>query len=206
MIDFSKDFTLYFHGTIKYDGRASSILENGNYLLIKKADNSIQIHGSSNISPLNYQPSNCKLSYNNSLLTCHRKNELLEINITNIISITYLDEWSNNSIKLIKSEADLVNKLINNITDYIDLPNEFTIEREYRTDYGPIDILIKTDNIIHIIEVKRKLINTSACVQVRKYGEQFERSILYVAGPKIGKPATKYAREYNVNFIDIGFD
>lgn len=205
LLDLSKSFTLFFNGNVKYDGRASSILKDGNYLIIKKADNSIQIHGATQTTPLNYMGSGTVLSIMNNKIICKKKSEILEITINNIINTMYFD-LSDHSIELVKSESHLVDKLCNNITNYIDLHEEYTITREYRTKNGPIDVLVKCGDVSHVIEAKRRTVSTSACIQVRKYGEEFEQPILYVAGPKIAKPATKYIEKHGIRYIKIDFD
>ncbi len=204
-LDLSKSFTLFFNGNVLYDGRASSALCDGNYLLLKKSDGCIQIHGATKTNPLNYMASGTTLRFDANKIICKRKSEVVEITINEIINLMYFD-LSDNSIQLIKSEAHLVDKLCNNISTYLNINSEYTITREYKTKYGPIDVLVQAGGITYVIEAKRKKITISACIQVRKYGEEFEQPILYVAGPAIGKPASEYAKKHGIGYININFD
>lgn len=192
---------IFANCNVQYDGRASSTLENGNYLIIIKEDKTIQIQGYKFTKALNYI--NFKsIEISNNKIIAKSKNEQIIININAEISRMQMD-LSDNKPKLINSEDDLVNKLINNVhlitTDKIN-----HITKEHRTKYGNIDLFIQTDANNYIIEVKRHRININACKQIQKYLE-CEKGIGILCAPKIIKSAADYCAENGLKYLSLGF-
>tara|TARA_R110000868_G_scaffold45841_9_gene151831 strand:- start:68 stop:703 length:636 start_codon:yes stop_codon:yes gene_type:complete len=210
MIDISRPFSLFCRCEVIYDGRAYSILEEGNYLIISKGDGSIQIHGGTNIQPRNYQGAKSKLELRGHLLISRNKKEMITIVISNIINITYLRYWSQTEINIKRTEQELVNKLFDNWGNYID--GEFeTIEREYPTEYGPVDLVgIETNRTYHVIEAKRRRGTVANCTQLKRYLEAITTSTNlvkgYLASPQISDNAAKYLEKHGCKWLQIDFD
>jgi len=205
-IDVSKSFVLYAKSEIKYDGRATSILDIGNYLIIYKDDGSILIHGGNKIQPKNYQGSKSKIHISDNKIISTRKSETITIIIHNIINVFYPEEWSHKGIKITKTEKDLVDKIIKNIDNLLDR-NIDSVETEYPTDAGPIDIIAwDYYGMAHVIEVKRGKANINACSQVRRYVEYIDNGKTYIASPKISKNALNYCKKHGIKWLEIDHD
>src|SRR5947209_1248902 len=54
-------FILLADCQVTYEGRASSVLPRGHYLLVRKADGSFLVHGARLTTPLNYQGAGSRL-------------------------------------------------------------------------------------------------------------------------------------------------
>lgn len=208
MIDASKPFSLYANCEVIYDGRAYSILESGNYLIIYKDDGSIQIHGANKIQPRNYQGAKSALEVDNNHIISRNKKETITININEIIDLTYLDDWSMSEVNICKTEQELVHKLFTNWDNYID--GEFqVIQKEFPTKYGPIDIAgYDSDGILHMVECKRGKVTIANCTQLLRYIEAMghDNVVGYIAAPTIGDNAKKYLEEHGCRWISIDFD
>lgn len=206
MIDVSKPFCLYANCEVTYDGRASSVLENGNYLIIYKYDGSVQIHGATKIQPRNYQSSGSSIQLNGNILTFRNKKENIFVTINEIMFVNYLKDISDTEVKLTKTESDLVDKLFNNLSDYIDR-NFIIVEREYQTEYGPIDLIGFTDDgEKHAVEVKRGKATIADCTQLKRYVEALGDDVFgYLASPDICKNAVAYLDKNRIRWIKVDF-
>ena len=167
MINISKPFIAYVHAKIQYDGRAYSELDDGNYIIISKEDGSVQIHTSTKITPINYQKAGSKLFIQDNTLLVVNKNESIKIHILQILNVFYPANWSDTKLKLFKTEKELVDKIIKDWQRYIGIKVD-SIIREYRTNFGPIDIAGETDSEIILIEVKRNSISCNNVYQLKK--------------------------------------
>ena len=210
MIDLDTPFVIFAYCDVQYEGRASSTLEVGNYLIIHKADGSLLIEASTKTTPRNYQGPGAILSQREHILISKRKSETITIVIHKLHNISYLYNWSDFDITITKTEKDLVNKLIDNWSDYID--GEFvTMQREFPTLLGPVDIVgVDTNKLHHVVEVKRKNISVPHISQLDRYVSAVrdigEEAIGYIAAPNIGKRALAYCESLGFRYIAINFD
>ena len=208
MIDCLSPFVLYADCKVVYSGRAESTLDRGLYLIIHKSDGTLLIHSGTKTPPRNYQGPGALLSYNENIIISKRKSEIIHIMIYNIISYTPLLKWSDTSVTISKTEKDLVQKLFNNWYDYFKVDLEI-IYTEYPTDLGPIDFLgIDSNNVYHIVEVKRTTATLSHCSQLQRYLESFYGlydTVGYIASPKINKSAITYLEKHKRKWIQIDF-
>jgi RecB family endonuclease NucS len=205
-------FSLYFHGSVRYDGRALGLLGPGNFLLLSKNDGSVSIHGGTNIPPRNYMGSGTKMHMNISAgsgtMSFKRKEEMIWIEISRIYFMEKMDDWSNDEVLLRRTEKELVHKIFTNWGDYID--GEFEIiEKEHPTEYGPVDLVgIESDRTRHVIEVKRRKASVTDATQLRKYVEAFEPACAkgYLASPEIGDNALKFLAKHGYKWLRVEFD
>lgn len=207
MIDIHKPFCLYANCKVIYDGRASSVLNDGNYLVIYKSDKSVQVHGNTKIQPRNYQGSGSVVDIDHNIISFVNKKDKLLIIINNIIYVNYLEELSDDDIEIVKTESDLVDKLFNNFDDYIG--NRFEIiEKEYQTEYGPVDLAGFTEHgEIHVVEVKRGKATLANCTQLKRYVEAIGGNVFgYLASPAICTNAMKYLEKSSMRWVSIGFN
>lgn len=210
MIDINKQFVLYARCSVEYDGRAYSTLENGLYLIVSKQDGSMMIHGSDLITPRNYIGSNSTSYIIDNKLIFIRKSEKITIFLDEIISLSYLDNWSNNKITIKRTEKELVDRICDNWSLYFDIPFDIII-REFNTDLGPIDIVGYNDDTFIIIEVKRKRAMTKDVTQLKRYIEAISKSdctkkiVGYLAAPEINSKANKYLTESGLLYLKVDF-
>lgn len=183
------------------------MLEEGNYLILYKGDGSIQIHGGTKIQPRNYQGAKSTLERRGHLLISRNKKETITIVIHKVIDLTYLGFWSEAEIDIQRTEQELVHKIFVNWSDYIDGDFEI-IEKEHPTKHGPADLVGLGEEIIAVVEVKRRKATISDCAQLRRYVEAFEASNVmgYLAAPRIGDNAAKYLDEQGYKWIRVDFD
>jgi len=208
MTKFSDSWVLFADCDVIYDGRASSILQRGNYLIIRKPDHSLSIHGSTLIQPRNYLAGG-SVVYNENVLEFVYKKEKIIIRIYNIISIVELTNWSDHKISITKTERELALKIVNNWDTYFNNSNVEYIYQEYQTSLGPIDIFGKSTDADYVIEVKRKTCSIKDVTQLLRYVEAIEtpnRIIKgYLASPSINKNALKYLTKHGMNHLQIDF-
>lgn len=200
-------FILYAEARVVYEGRASSTLNSGNYLIIHKKDGTLQILGGELCNPLNYQPPGAKLTKQNNLLISIRKNEKITIFLNKILSYQELPDWSIKKIQISKTEQDLKNQILNNLESILKT-KILEIFSEFKTPVGAIDILaIDQHDIYHVIEVKRNKANLAACSQLDRYVEYFidlhKKVKDYIASPRISSNALAYAQTHYTTWLQI---
>lgn len=209
-IDIHLPFVLYCHCEVLYDGRATSTLEPGNFLIIHKGDGSIQIQAGNKIFPRNYQGAGGKLEIRGNILIATRKSETIKIIIHKIYNCLSLNNWSLAEVSIIRTEKDLVNKLLRDWHDYID--GEFSIiQTEFQTPLGPIDLAgIENDGDYHLVEVKRGNISVQNISQLNRYvsimRDQGKVVYGYIAAPRIGKNAMEYCSSLGFKYLCLDFD
>lgn len=224
----NKAFLLTGDMEIVYKGRAISTLQRGCYLLMVKPDKSISIHGA-RAKPLNYQNPNSTLSIYRSgvefddiwqsffsvkpqyLIHSTNRNEALIIAVFDIKALVYIDNLSDYKIKLTRSEKELVQQLITNISLYLPELKIVSIRSEAPTPYGNVDVeIVDNEDRYHLIEAKRRIVSLAGCGQISRYAkyyqEQNKKVKEYVAGPTISRNALKYCQQNNQTWIKIDFD
>lgn len=122
-----------------------------------------------------------------------------------------MSNWTDSKIDLTKSERDLVNKIYSNITSYFPNIEIVDVNKEVRTPYGNIDLLIiDICEIHHIVEVKRRMATISGCGQVARYAKYFKRKGIktreYLAAPSISKNAIEYCAKHGQLWVEASFD
>lgn len=206
MIDIQNPFIALADCEIYYDGRASSTLQRGNYLLIYKKDHSFSVNAGSKIGPRNYQGAGSRLDIisNNPLtIISVNKKETIKIIIYLIHWLHDLNELSSYDVKVTKTEQELVQRIVANPTHYFGGSVD-SVTTEYPTSAGPVDIVARRGLLLLVVEVKRNTININNCVQLRKYMEALDgpRSG-YVAGPSIASSALTYCQKHDYQFIPV---
>lgn len=202
-----QSFILYAFCSVKYSGRAKSTLVPGNYLITHKNDGTLKIDGGALCTPLNYQPPGAVMHKIENSLISIRRDEKIIINIKKIHYYQELKNWSTNKIKIKKTEAQLRDKIIDQIDQILKIK---TIEvfKEFKTPVGAIDILaIDDNNIYHIIEVKRGKANLATCSQLERYCFYFVDIMKnvkdYIASPDISDNALRYANDNYQTYLKI---
>jgi RecB family endonuclease NucS len=208
-LDPNKPFCLYANCEVLYEGRASSSLERGNYLVVYKNDRSVSIHGATIVMPRNHMGAGSKLREEGNQILFQRKGETVCIKINHIHFLNYLDDWSESKIVICRTEKELAKKIFDNWSDLFD-DNFEIVEMEFGTDLGPIDLVGFTLTTDYIVEVKRKRASLKDVTQLRRYVEAMEHRgrpcRAFLAAPEIAKNAMKYLEKHNLQFLEVNFD
>jgi len=213
-------FVLFAVADVHYDGRASSILERGNYLIIKKEDGSFMVHGACHVPALNYMSSGSIIHIKGNIITVTRRSETIRTKIYNCYEGIPILGWSDHKIKIRKTEAELTARIIDDPETYLG-PGIYTAHREYPTLAGPVDLVL-TSTVIYTIEVKRKRISLKDSYQLQRYLDAFAKVALVekkhlnmppgceivgcLAGPDISINALNHCRENGIRYLPVQFE
>lgn len=209
-ININLPFCIYCRCEVLYDGRATSTLELGNFLVIHKGDGSIQIQAGNKIFPRNYQGAGGKLEICDNTIISTRKRETIKIIVHEVHDQIYLTNWSLAEVAIIRTEKDLVNKLLRDWHDYIEGDFEL-IRTEFQTPLGPIDLAgVEANGDHHLVEVKRRNVSVQNVSQLNRYvsvlREQGKVVHGYIAAPRIGNNAIKYCESLGFEYLNVDFD
>jgi RecB family endonuclease NucS len=213
-------FLLYLDAEISYDGRASSTLIRGNYLIIKKQDGSLLVLGANHVPALNYMGSGSVVRIDGDMIIVTRRSETIKIKVYGCHKSFQLEGWSNNKIEIRKTEAELTDKIATDPEKYLG-PGAYTAYKEYPTAAGPIDLVL-TSSDIYIIEVKRNKITLKDCYQVQRYIDAFLKLevvekkdfgleqdcsvIACLAGPAISSNAKSHCDDNHIRYLPVDFE
>lgn len=162
-----------------FDGRIKSYLPHGERFLVVKKDESLILHGSTLVKPLNWQKAGAGkiefLSGEKQLIVKTyrpKTQESLEIIFNNVFQATIFNALDSASLSIYGSESDLSNYLFNH-PEIISEDFQPT-HREYETPFGFIDLrgIDKSGNIF-IIEVKKRAATHSDAHQLKRYVDYF---------------------------------
>jgi endonuclease len=211
-----KSCAIYANCEVAYNGRASSTLPRGNYLIIIKEDKSLLIHGSNMCQARNYLGTGTshhisRYTPNEFTLHAKKKSETIDIRIFNVTGTIVLDNWSNHKVMMRRTEQELKELIMSDPIRHLGiLPAE--IHEEYRTEHGPVDILCSLSdmddpsNIIHVVEVKRRKVTKNDVMQLLKYMSCFECHVVgHLAAPDISKNCLEFCQRTNIQFNQVTF-
>ncbi len=199
-----KPFVAYLNCSIIYDGRARSILNNGNYIIVYKKDGSVSIHGSTLNTPKNYMGAGSKLTICDNVWKFERKKETITLTILSEHWNNNIDDWSDEAITMYRTEYELREKLINNLTKVVS-GDILEVVKEYNTSFGPADLWVATTLNNYVFEVKRKKASVNAVLQLEKYAKSLGANGILVA-PEISPKALSVLTAKGYGFFAIGFD
>jgi RecB family endonuclease NucS len=200
---------------VVYVGRAASLTESGEYVVMLKPDGSLQVHGAQGVKPINWQPKTDALSVQRDeddrvMLLAERfnPNELVQITFSETRLALSLELRDEKVFQLHGSEAQMHEALKRNLSTLE--PGLTLLEHELPVGVGDIDIYARdaSGNVV-IIEVKRAKANQEAVHQLERYVSavrlqlpplfsQGVRGIL--AAPDISKPARKQLEGLGLEF------
>lgn len=190
-------FALHFNGSVTYDGRAESTLTDGDYLIIRKGDGTFQILGATNIPALNYQrPKAILKKEDNVLISTSKDGEVVRVKINKTHHYHEIHPWSDNKVRISKTENDLREQIKTKIEDLIGEPITRT-HTEFKTPYGPVDLIAEgLEELYHVIEIKRGKATIAACTQVERYLKYFKETDRKTRGWIMSPAITEGAKEY----------
>lgn len=199
-------FVLMADCEVIYEGRASSTLQRGRYLLIRKADGTFLVHGASLTVPLNYQPAGCRLFRTPEGYLCRGKRETMRVILYAVLARLPSGSWDDHRIRLVRTERELRDRLARRLSAYI--PGLARIHKEYPTTYGAADLVaVDRRGVWHVVEVKRGRATVQAGVQLRKYVEALtvrgRRVRGYVAAPALAANAAAYYQSRGYTYLPV---
>lgn len=163
-----------------YSGRAASVAEAGEYLLIVKPDGSVQVHGARGVKPVNWQPQtddirvSCEDGVAVMLAERFAPPETLRIGFLAPALAQSLQLLGGGSFVLLGSEAEMQAALASN-PELIE-PGLTLIDLETPTDVGGIDLLARDVNgALVVVELKRGKANHEAVHQLARYVQSVSR-------------------------------
>jgi hypothetical protein len=199
---------------IVYVGRAASLTEAGDYVVMIKADGSLQVHGARGVKPVNWQPRTDDLRVRRDeddrlMLMAERMkpDELVQITFRHVSVALALDLRDEKLFQLHGSEAEMHARLERE-PELIE-PGLRILERELLVGVGGIDLYaMDTLGRYVVIEVKRGKATQDAVHQLERYvtavrdqvpGEV--RGIL--AAPSISAPARTILERTGLEFVEL---
>lgn len=199
---------------ILYSGRAASVAEAGDYLVIVKADGSVQVQGASGVKPVNWQPQTDEvrvaLEDDFAVLTAERYTppEFVRVAFYAPALALAIELEANGNFVLMGSEAEMQRALAKDPT--VIEPGLKIIEMELPTDVGGIDLLAEdTSGALVVVELKRGKATHEAVHQLSRYVESVRnaangrpvRGIL--AAPAVTAPALNRLGVLGLEFREV---
>jgi RecB family endonuclease NucS len=199
---------------VDYRGRARSLLDWGERIVMIKQDGSVLVHQPVLNEPVNWQPSDSKTDFKikeNQLIlrTRHtRPPEKMKITYRNIKMITITSLRDNANVVIAGMEIDVVNNIISN-PDIIEKGLHIS-KREKHVKSGMIDLYgYDRDHTPVVIEVKRSLANISAVQQLRMYVNDVKKDVEaakvrgILCAPRIPDMVKKLLSDYNLEWKEV---
>jgi hypothetical protein len=200
--------------SIRYSGRAESLLEDGDRVIIIKADNTLLVHQPSGNNPINYMKQNTThtLVLTDKKMILQSRNLALKENMDITINKMYFFNSQRledgRSIVISGTEADMAKMLYDN-PEMIE-KGFAPVSQEEQTKYGFIDVLgIDKEGILTVVECKRYCADLGAVTQLRRYVERLmvSKGITKVRGiiaaPKITPNAQKMLEDWGYSFVSV---
>lgn len=161
-----------------YEGRLSSTLDEGVRLLMVKADGCVAIHADIGAyKPINWMNApNTLLAEDDRWVVTNPKGERLEIELHEVLQDVTWELDTERGLTLDGVEKEL-QELLADHPDHLE-DGLRTVQREFRTDLGPVDILCRdTEGTAVAVEIKR-IGEIDGVEQLTRYLERMERDPL----------------------------
>jgi hypothetical protein len=198
---------------VLYSGRAASVAEAGDYLVIVKQDGSVQVHGHRSVKPVNWQPHTDDLFVGVedgvAVMRAERFNpeEMVRVAFLAPAMVQAFELRESGGFALMGSEAEMQRALARH-PELIE-PGLEVLHRELPTDVGGIDLFARdTDGALVVVELKRSKANQEAVHQlgryvqsVRRLGSERVRGIL--AAPAVTAPALNQLGTLGLEFREV---
>ncbi len=201
---------------IFYSGRAEAELEEGERLIIIKADNTILVHQPEGSTPINYMKNDSSIEIvplkNETVIKSNnlKFKDYLEIKVKDPISILTHKLEDGKKLSLVGNEKDMSDMIKDN--PHLISKDFKPLSREEHTKFGFIDVFGHDNkgNLI-IIECKRYTAGVSAVQQLRRYVEKIielkglnvDKVKGIIAAPSIAKNAEEMLQKWGFSFISI---
>ena len=200
--------------SIKYSGRAESLLPVGERIIIIKADNTLLVHQPTGNNPINYMKpgSSHALVFEDQQYKLKSQNlehkEYMDItlNAIHFFQSQYLEDGQ--KIEISGTEKDMAEMIFHN-PEVIE-PGFKPLSMEEHTQFGFIDVFgYDHENTLTVIECKRYTADFKAVEQLKRYVEKIKSSkgLTFVRGllvaPSITTNAEDMLRKEGFQFIAL---
>uniref|UniRef100_A0A7J3MXQ6 Endonuclease NucS n=1 Tax=Ignisphaera aggregans TaxID=334771 RepID=A0A7J3MXQ6_9CREN len=197
---YKKEWVIVIVGqtSIEYIGRASSYAYPANRMIIAKPDGSLLVHESTRVDPLNWQPPKSSSYFEcvgDKLRLRSTRDKPYEEVFIEFIEIDFIKicKLSTTKLSIVGRESDLIKLIVSN-PQVLTLAEEVSIVGiDIPTPYGKIDILIKKDNTMIVVEVKNEKAGVPAVAQLKRYVEYYLSQNHKVEGILIAPEITQEA-------------
>ena len=200
---------------VLYVGRAASLTESGEYVVMLKPDGSLQVHGARGVKPINWQPKTDELRVTRDeddrvMLLAERRSpsELVQITFDAPRLMLSLELRDEKVFQLHGSESQMHEALKRNLSSLE--PGLTLLEHELPVGVGDIDIYARDAlGCMVIVEVKRSKANQEAVHQLERYVNAVRQQLppLFsvgvrgiLAAPDISKPARTQLERLGLEF------
>lgn len=195
---------------VKYIGTAESKLLPEKRTIILKPDESLLVHSSSGVKPVNWQTSkasiNIDINNDNMIIKSSYNKEELHIKCFTIHKSIHYTPPEDDIKKMVGTENDMHAAIIK--TPEIIENGLHSLQHEKEINSGSIDIYAKdVDDIPVIIEVKRRKAQLKHVDQLQRYIKEMNEKYDIVRGilvaPNISSSALKQLNKRNLEFCTL---
>ncbi len=166
--------------SVNYDGRAGSILPEGERVIIIKPDGTLLVHQKERRDPVNWNPPGCKAKAHLSrkgleiVSTRDKPKEVLSAIFRDVKLVASFELIDEAKLCLVGTEDDLVENAYRN-PEMIEEGFK-PIEKELATRYGSADIYgVDCNGNRVVVEFKRDQANLNAVDQLKRYVEELKK-------------------------------
>jgi len=200
--------------TVEYKGRAESVLEKGERLVVIKKDGALLVHGPKGYRPKNWQPSTDRFNVREGdplVLEAKRSSpkEVVRIGFHDVKYAVKAHLIDDEQLKLSGTEKD-IQRALKEQPESLE-PGLRRVEREYRTDAGDIDLFAQDgEGNFVVVEVKRNPGFESA-EQLDRYVREVQESYGddvrgMLAAPEISSRLENYLGKLDLEGREIDAD
>lgn len=197
---------------VEYEGRARSVLDPGDRLILIKKDGTFAIHQELNLDPVNWQAPGCKnkvsLEKEGIVLTSKKikPNEEIKVFLDKIYNVTYCNMVDTKDLEIRGYEKHMVD-LAWAQPEIIEKGFRPT-RREYQTENGFIDLMgTDSEEQLMILEFKSRKAGMNAVKQLKRYVDCFLDNKEFVRGiivaPDITINALEELESLQMEFIQM---
>ena len=198
---------------VLYSGRAASVAEAGDYLVIVKQDGSVQVHSHRSVKPVNWQPHTDDLFVGVedgvAVLRAERFNpsEMVRVAFLAPALAQALELRESGGFVLMGSEAEMQQALARH-PEVIE-PGLEVLHRELPTEVGGIDLFARdAEGALVVVELKRSKANQEAVHQLSRYVDSVRRLVPdavrgILAAPAVTAPALNQLGSLGLEFREV---
>lgn len=195
--------------SVKYEGRASSVLGEGERILVVKQDGATLIHRPTGSKPVNWQPANTVIKarekQNEFTVEISRRHPREKVTISFKEVKTFFAQRMVDAAEfyMYASERDMQRAIFLRPRLIEEGLKRLKVEKEHPEGY--IDVLAEdSQGRVVVIEIKRKSANRNDVLQMHKYVSEYRKTNPSVRGILVAPSASKKA-QILIHQLDLEF-